>query len=572
MPELWAKALVAHGKRQQPAAGADGLARRALASVGLAVAVGVAYFFAARLSVGLVLKPEGVAVFWPAAGISSGILIVLGPRARWAVAAGVTGATIAIHQLIADPLWAGTALGLSNAAEALITAGLIELSFGADFSIDRLSQILGLLFAAIVGTAVSGLGGAVTYRLFQGESATMLTTWQHWFASDAIGIIIVAPLLIGLTAAVRQPPSHNELMEGVAALIALAVLTIIALALPQEPWQTVAPVALLFPILLWIAARCRPVFSAAGAFLVSITVVLTAVFRLGHFGDTNLAFADRILQAQATIMFIAVGAYVLAALFAERRETESRLARANALLERERDNKLMSAQAITGTIAHEVRQPLAAIVTNASAALRWLDRSPPEHDEIRTALKRIQSEGYRTSEVFDAIRALFRTGDPVRHPVDVNEIIGEVMQSLYGELKEHEVEYRARLTEQPALINGHRGQLREVILNLVHNAVEAMDTTTSRPRVLRISTEHRDRDAVAVAVEDSGPGIDPQKLDGIFTAFFTTKPQGMGLGLAICRMIVEQHGGQLTASSDGKSGAQFQFVLPIKSETDAAAS
>jgi signal transduction histidine kinase len=563
MPELSAKAPVARDNRQQPIA--DGLARRGVASIALAAAVAVAYFLAARLSVGLVLKPEGVAVFWPAAGISSGILIVLGPRARWPVAAGVTAATIAIHQLIADPLWAGAALGLSNAAEALVTAGLIEVAFGADFSIDRLNQILGLLLAAMVGTAISGVGGAITYRLFQGPSAAMLTTWQHWFASDAIGIAIVAPLLIGLTAVVRQPPSHNELMEGGGALIALAVLTVIAIALPHEPWQTVGPVALLFPILLWIAARCRPVFAAAAAFLVSITIVSTAVFGLGHFGDTGLALADRILQAQATIVFVAVGAYVLAALFAERRESEARLARANAMLERERDNKLMSAQAITGTIAHEVRQPLAAIVTNASAALRWLDRTPPEHEEIRAALQRIQSEGYRTSEVFDAIRALFRTGDPVRQPVAVNEIVAEVMQSLQNELKQHEVEYRAALTDEPAVVDGHRAQLREVILNLVHNALEAMDTTADRARVLRISTERRDGDAIAVAVEDSGPGIDPQKLDGIFTAFLTTKPQGMGLGLAICRMIVEQHGGQLTASSDGKSGAQFQFVLPAAS-------
>ena len=150
--------LSAYDQRQR--SGADDLARRWTGSIGLAVAVGLAYFLAARLSVGLVLKPEGVAVFWPAAGISSGVLIALGPRARWPVAAGVTVATVVIHQLIADPLWAGIALGLSNAAEALITAGLIERYFGADFNIDQLRQVLGLLLAAIVGTAVSGIGGS----------------------------------------------------------------------------------------------------------------------------------------------------------------------------------------------------------------------------------------------------------------------------------------------------------------------------------------------------------------------------------------------------------------------------
>ena len=126
----------------------------------------LAYFLAARLSVGLLLE-EGVAVFWPAAGVSSGVLIALGPRARWPVAAGVTAATVVIHQLIGDPLWAGIALGLSNAAEALIAAGLLERYFGADFNIVRLRQVFGLLLAAIVGTAISAIGGAVTYRLFQ---------------------------------------------------------------------------------------------------------------------------------------------------------------------------------------------------------------------------------------------------------------------------------------------------------------------------------------------------------------------------------------------------------------------
>jgi signal transduction histidine kinase len=312
---------------------------------------------------------------------------------------------------------------------------------------------------------------------------------------------------------------------------------------------------------MWITARCRPVFAAAAAFLVSTTVVSTAVLGLGHFGDASLAFADRIPQAQAVILFVALGAYILAALFAERRENEARLARANMMLERERDNKLMSAQAITGAIAHEVRQPLASIVSNASAALRWLERTPPDHDELRAALNRIQGESHRTSEVFDAIRALFRKGDQGRQRIDVNEIISEVLQSLRAELNSHGVETRSESTGL-ALVDGNRGQLREVIFNLVDNAVEAMGTTTDQSRVLQVTTELRGRDAIAVTVKDSGPGIAPQKLDSIFTAFLTTKSHGMGLGLAICRMIVEQHGGQLTASSDGRTGALFQFVLP----------
>jgi len=390
----------------------------------------------------------------------------------------------------------------------------------------------------------------------------MLTTWQHWFASDLIGIISVAPLMIGLTAAIRQPPPRSELIEGAVALLALALMTAIAISLPWGAWETVMPVALLFPMLLWVAARCQPVFTAAAAFLVSITIVVTAVFNLGHFGDPGVSYADQ--QAQAAILFVAVGGFVLAALFAERRESEARLARANMLLERERDDKLMSAQAIAGAIAHEVRQPLTGIMLNASAALRWLGRNPPDHDRVQAALDGIKSNSYRTSEVFDAMRTLFRKGDEGRELINLNEIIVEVLQSLYRELKDHEIETRRELTELPP-VNGHRGQLREVIFNLVRNAIEAMDATTDRSRVLRVSTALRGRDEIAVTVEDSGPGIDPQKLESIFTAFLTTKSLGMGLGLAICRVIAEQHGGQLTASSDGKSGALLQFILPTAS-------
>ena len=168
----------------------DNLTRQWVGRIGLAAVVGVAYFLAAGFSVRLLLKPEGVAVFWPAAGLSSGLLIVL-RHARWSVLAGVIGATVATHLIIRDPLWAGIALGLCNAAEALITAGLIQYYFGPGFNIVRLRNIVSLLAAAVVGTSVSGIGGAVTYRVMRGPSAPLLETWQHWFASDAIGIIAV---------------------------------------------------------------------------------------------------------------------------------------------------------------------------------------------------------------------------------------------------------------------------------------------------------------------------------------------------------------------------------------------
>ena len=541
------------------------LTQRWVGSIGLAVAVGLAYFLTAKFSVRLILEPSGVAVFWPAAGISSGILIALGPHARWPVLAGVVVATVATHLIINDPLWAGVALGLSNGAEALITAGLIHHYFGAGFNLVRVRHVVGLLAAAVVATTVSGIGGAVTYRLMRGASASMLDSWQHWFASDLTGIIAVAPLVVGLAAVVRRPSPRSEVIEGTLALLALALMTGLIISLPRVLWETVFPITWLFPVLVWLAARARPAFSAAGAFLVSITIVVTTILGIGHFGDPSHPINDRILGAQAGILVVTLSAYLLAALFAQRRESAANLAHSNTMLERERDNKLLSAQALTAAIVHEVKQPLSAIALNGSAALRFLGKTPPELAEVRAALNDMISDTRRTSEVLEGIRALFGKSTQKREQVEVNELILGVLQSSRKELQDHGVETQLELASELPLVESHRRQLEEVIFNLVHNAIEAMDATTDRDRVLRVRTALNGDDAITVAVRDSGPGIDPKQLDSIFGAFFTTKPHGMGLGLAICRMIIEHHGGQLTASSDGKNGSLFQFVLPIES-------
>ena len=302
-----------------------GAAPRWIGPLGLAVALGIAYFLSARLSLGLLTKPDGVAVFWPASGVAAGVLIALGPAARWPVAAGAMAATVVANLLGDRNLWSVIVFGLCNAGEALLTAGLIQYYFGSGFGIDRLRHVLGLLAAAIVGTAVSGIGGTAGYVLFHSSTAPALTIWQHWFASDGLGIVAVAPLLIGIASAVRDPPPRSELVEGVVALVALTVVSGLVIFIPREPWATVAPIALLFPLLLWLAARCRPVFASAAAFIVALTLVWTTIFGIGHFGDSNVPINDRILAAQAGILAVSLCAYVLAALFAERRQSEAAL-------------------------------------------------------------------------------------------------------------------------------------------------------------------------------------------------------------------------------------------------------
>jgi PAS domain S-box-containing protein len=302
-------------------------------AIGLAFAVGIAYFLAAKLGLALPTKPDGVAPFWPAAGVSSGVLIALGRDARLPVTVGAIVATIIANLMGDRNVWSATAFALCNAGEALFTAWQIEHYFGPRFSLDGLRNVLGLLGAAVRSTAASGIGGTVAYKLFHSPAVPIWTTWEHWFVSDAVGIITVAPLVIGLAETVRDPPQRNEMIEGIVALVALAAVTVIIVSLPPEPWETVVPVALLFPILLWVAARCRTVFAAAAAFVVSLTIVWTITFSIGHFGDPALPIDDRILNAQAAILGVALCIYVLAALFAERRHHEAVLEESEARLQ-----------------------------------------------------------------------------------------------------------------------------------------------------------------------------------------------------------------------------------------------
>jgi PAS domain S-box-containing protein len=337
-------------------------ARRWMSLSWLAVLVGSVYILSAKLSLSL-LTPDGVAVFWPAAGVAAGALIAFGPPARWAVVVGTMVATIVANLLGDRNLWSSLVFAVCNAGEALLAAWLIERFFGSPFSLDRLRHVLGLLAAAIVAAAVSGIGGTLGFVLFHGATTSVFVTWQEWFASDALGIVTIAPLIIGLASATREPPWRREVIEGCVALASLIVMSVIVITLPPEPWTTVVPIALLFPVLLWIAARCQPVFAAAAAFIVTLAIVWTTTIGIGHFGDPSLPMAERVLAARAGILAVALCAYVLAALFAERRQHEAALAESEARLQ-----EALTAGAVT-TFVWDVGTNLSRRSANAAQVL-----------------------------------------------------------------------------------------------------------------------------------------------------------------------------------------------------------
>ena len=294
-------------------------------SVGLAIAVAVTYFLAARLSLALLTVPDGVAVFWPAAGIASGLLIALGPGARLPVAVGVVAATVTANLLGDRNVGSAIVFALCNAGEAMIIAWLIEYHFGSVFSLDSSRRVLGLFLATAVGATISGLGGTVGFIMFHSSDAPILTTWLNWVVSDAIGVVTVAPLVIGLARTLHDLPEIPELVQGTLALVALALASAIGFGAPTDYWFTILPLTLLFPLLLWPAAHCRPVFAAAATFILALAIVWTITFGIGRLGDPSIPLVDRVHAAEAALLAISACALALAALFAERRRNEAAL-------------------------------------------------------------------------------------------------------------------------------------------------------------------------------------------------------------------------------------------------------
>jgi C4-dicarboxylate-specific signal transduction histidine kinase len=219
---------------------------------------------------------------------------------------------------------------------------------------------------------------------------------------------------------------------------------------------------------------------------------------------------------------------------------------------------------LSASIAHEINQPIAGIITNANAGLRWLSAQQADLDEVRQALRRIVRDGTRAGEVIGRIRALVKKVPPCRELfLDINQAIREVIALTQTETQRNAVRLQSRLADDLPLVSADRVQLQQVMINLIINAIEAMAGAGDGPRELTIVSGIDDADVV-VEVQDTGPGLDPEKLDRLFQSFYTTKPDGIGMGLAISRSIAEAHGGRLSAAPNNPRGAVFRLTLPVE--------
>jgi C4-dicarboxylate-specific signal transduction histidine kinase len=251
----------------------------------------------------------------------------------------------------------------------------------------------------------------------------------------------------------------------------------------------------------------------------------------------------------------------LLAEFVERQRAEEALHKAQGDLARVASATTMGE--LAASIAHEVNQPLAAVVTNADACLRWLAAESPNLEEAREAARRIVRDGNRAGEVIKQIRALVQQAPPEQAPVDINNLIVETIALARSETLRNQVLIRTEREANPATVPGDRVQLQQVLLNLILNGIEAMSTVRDRPRELVLTTKREPATGeIVVSVRDCGIGLDPRNADQLFNAFFTTKPQGMGMGLSIARSIISAHGGRLWAAPNSDHGATFHFTVP----------
>jgi len=282
---------------------------------------------------------------------------------------------------------------------------------------------------------------------------------------------------------------------------------------------------------------------------------------------SEILFRDPTAWERYRLEILAICAVLLAQIaliswliYENRRRNRAEVLARNSISELTHMNRVATAGELSASIAHEVNQPLTGIVARVSAARRWLAAEKPDLDKVRAALDQIETAGHRASDIITNVKSMFQRDTQDRSEIDINKLISTVMDLVYIDLRKHQIELKTELSDQLPPVLGNRIQLQQVILNLVMNAIDAMRSV--QPRVLSIKTALNGRDGVHVSIADTGIGIDPSNVDQIFKPLFTTKEHGMGMGLSICRSIVESHNGRIWVSAGRERGSIFQLVLP----------
>jgi len=502
-------------------------------------------------------------------------------RQRWlavAVAAVALVAFAAVVPFAGRPLAELNTLFPSLDAIVFVTDLITSVLLFAQFSISRSRALLalanGYLFTAliVIPHALTFSGAFSPTGLLGAGIQTGSWLFIFWHIGFAASLLAYAAFRKEKRATLI---SEASTLPAIGWSVASAFVLVCGLT-----WLATAGATLLPPIIL-DNSRISPLVIYPISFAMLISAAAFAVLLAGRRSVLDqwlivvalvflleLAFSGLLPSVRFSIGFYArrvfslvTSSVVLIVVLGETTWLYARLANSNAMLHREKNNKLMNLEAMAASIGHEVRQPLGAIELDGEATLLFLGLTPPNLLEAEAAVKSMIGASHRAGQIFDNIRTLFGKSEVKKERLDMNNLTLEALRVLESDIESHGIETSVELASKLPPVMGHKGQLQEVIIKLVHNAIEAMDSVDEH-RVLKIRTELNAGDAISVAVEDTGPGLSSEEATTIFEAFVTTKSHGMGLGLAICRMIVERHDGQLSVSSADPRGAIFRIVLP----------
>ncbi len=455
----------------------------------------------------------------------------------------------------------------------LITAVLLLSQVGITQSRALLVLACGFLFTAciIVPHLLTFPGAFSEAGLFGGQSGTSAWLYGLWHLAVPGATIAYALLRNGFNREPIAPAAVRStvLRYGIATVLLVVMTWAVLLAGNLLPNFFVDAVRLNSDV-------------AHGVALLVVAVSAVAIFAVGRGRGTMIDtwlmvviagwVVEIILLASSEARFsvawyvgrligLAASSLMLALLIAESTKTYSRLAIAAAGRARDREGKRMTLEVLIESIAHELHQPLSAVIVNGDAALRILEKDPADIAEVRAALEDISNEGHRAGQIIDSMRqVLAASHDPA--PVSVPDLVNESLLLLHSELEAHHVSLQLEADPNLPAVTVDRGRLLQVLVNLEMNALESMQAVTNRARKLRVRSMRNGPSGVAISVEDSGTGILPEHMSRIFEPFFSTKPRGVGLGLAICRAIVDAHGGKIFLASGSAGGSAFRVVLP----------
>ena len=525
-----------------------------------ALAVAVGYYLAARLGLALTLKPDPISTLWPPNALLVAVLLLAPTRSWWWLLLAALPAHFLAELQGGVPIAMVLGWYVSNCSEALIGAGIVRAFVEGPLRLDSLrNAAIFLLGAALTAPLLSSfIDAALVHLVGWGESGYWDLVRARFF-SNVLSELTIVPLIVtwAAVAATRQRAARSpRYAEGAALFIGLLLVCVLVFDLPHRelhasPAIYYAPL----PFLLW-AAALGPAASSSALALMTVATIWGAVHGLGPFADRTPE--DTAREMQLFLIAATVPLLLLSVALAERSRVE-REAR-----EQRRQLTHLSRVAmlgeLSGGIAHQLNQPLTAILSNAQAAQHYLNNKNADPALLSEILADIIAADKRAGDVIEGLRALFKRGEAHFETLDPNRLVREVLALAQGDLATRGIEVSTRLQASLPEVRGDRVQVEQVLLNLVVNAAEAMRSCPPKDRLLIVHTLAT-AGRIHVNVIDRGPGfkVPPEQL---FEAFYTTKPQGLGLGLSISKSIITAHGGRLRATTRRGGGAAFLVTLP----------